>query len=155
VSDAVDFELLPIDALREHERVDPAKVQRLADEIRSTGVSEEPIWVARGSHVILNGHHRFAALKALGARRVPAWVVDYASDVVTLDRWTKGPPISKDEVVRRAESGELFPIQTTRHSFSAELPPHPTPLAELMESGTGARAAHAGRSRAARSASRG
>jgi L-serine kinase (ADP) len=133
MSDEVEFELVPIESLKEHERVDPAKVRDLIEHLRATGVSEEPIWVARGSHVILNGHHRYAALKALGARRVPAWVVDYDSDLVSLGRWKEGPAISKEEVVRRARARDLFPVKTTRHSFSAALPPRPTPLSELMD----------------------
>ena len=92
-----------------------------------------PIWVARGTDVILNGHHRTAALRALGALRVPAWVIDYESDLVRIDRWTPGPPISKAEVVRRAREGALFPPQTTRHTLARDLPWRSTPLAELLD----------------------
>ena len=155
MSDVVEFALLPVESLHAHERVDPKKVGRLVLEIRSTGVSEEPIWVARGSGVILNGHHRFAALRALGARRIPAWVVDYETELVSLGRWTPGPPISKAEVVRRARTGDLFPVRTTRHRFLVELPPHPTPLADLLNGAAPRPRAHAGRSASARTASRG
>ncbi|MGA8543253.1 MAG: ParB N-terminal domain-containing protein [Thermoplasmata archaeon] len=131
--DGIAFALLPLDRLRAHERVDPEKVRHLVRELRRTGIFVHPIWVSRGTDVILNGHHRVAALRHLGALRVPAYVVDYDSDLVRLERWTPGPPISKAEVVRRARASELFPVQTTRHRFSAELPPRPTPIAELLE----------------------
>jgi L-serine kinase (ADP) len=68
----------------------------------------------------------------LGAERVPAWVLDYESDLVRLERWHPGPPISKSEVVRRAEEGRLFPPKTTRHRLLLDLPARPTPLAELL-----------------------
>ena len=127
----VEFVLIPIEELTPHERVDPAKVRHLAAELAREGVFEEPVVVARGSNVILNGHHRVAALRSLGADRVPAWCVDYGSEAVALDRWTPGPPISKEEVVRRAAEGRLFPIRTTRHTFRVDPGHRPTPLAEL------------------------
>ncbi|HTW40404.1 MAG TPA: ParB N-terminal domain-containing protein [Thermoplasmata archaeon] len=155
MTDPVEFALVPIESLREHEHVDPKKVERLVKEIRSTGVSQEPIWVARGSGVILNGHHRYAALKRLGARRVPAWVVDYDSDVVSIGRWSPGPEVSKSEVVRRAHAGELFPVQTTRHRLAGELPPRPTPLAELLAPAGRSGRGQSRRGTSARAASRG
>jgi len=129
--DAVVFALLPLDGVRSHERVVARKVRALAADLRRTGVFEDPIWVARGSGVILNGHHRAAALRRLGAARVPAWVLDYEADLVRLGRWNEGPPIAKDEVIRRGQSGELFPPRTTRHTLAVPLPPRPTPLDEL------------------------
>jgi L-serine kinase (ADP) len=133
VSDDVEFALVPLDALRAHERVVPSKVRALQAELRRSGVFVDPVWVARGSLVILNGHHRVAALRGLGAVRIPAWVVEYDSDLVSLGRWTPGPPISKEEVVRHAREGALFPPRTTRHRFSVDLPHQPTPLSELLD----------------------
>ncbi len=132
MTDEVVFALIPIDALRAHEEVVPSKVRALEAVLRRSGVFDNPIWVARGSDVILNGHHRVAALRHLGAQRIPAWVVDYDSTIVSVDRWTPGPAISKTEVVRRAAEGKLFSPRTTRHRFSVELPRRPTPLAELL-----------------------
>jgi L-serine kinase (ADP) len=152
-ADAVVFELVPLASLRPHERVTPSKVRALVQEIRSSGVFEDPIWVARGSGVILNGHHRAAALRRLGAERIPAWVFDYDREAIRLDRWTPGPPISKAEVLRRASEGALFRPRTTRHRVSVELPARPTLLAELMGPKRHPRpAAHARRSAAAGSA---
>jgi L-serine kinase (ADP) len=131
VTATVEFVLIPIDELRPHEQVDPAKVRQLAAELSRAGMFEEPVLVAQGSNVILNGHHRVAALRALGAERVPAWRVDYASDAIDLDRWTPGPPISKEEVVRRASEGRLFPVRTTRHRWRREPGHRPTPLSDL------------------------
>ncbi len=151
--DAVVFALLPLADLRAHERVDARKVRALARELERTGVFEDPIWVARDTGVILNGHHRVAALRRLGAERIPAWVVDYDADIVRLGRWTPGPAISKEEVVRRGRAGEPFPPRTTRHTFAVELPPRPTPLAELLgANGAARRPAHARRAGSGRSA---
>lgn len=125
------FELVAVRRLRIHEETDPVHVAELARAIAEAGVVQEPIWVARGSDVILNGHHRYAALIRLGAVRVPAWVVEYDAPEIRLDRWTPGPPITKEEVVARARAGHLFSIQTTRHTIAAGLPARPTPLTLL------------------------
>ncbi len=128
-----EFQLVPLERLRTHERVDPRKVGELVGELERTGLFSEPIWVARGSWVILNGHHRAEALRRLGAKRVPSWVFDYESDAVELRRWTPGPPIPKAEVVRRAAQGEPFPPKTTRHRITIELPARVVRLEDLLD----------------------
>ncbi len=127
-----EFAFVPIERLRAHEEVEEANVAELVEEIRRAGVFADPIWVSRGSFVILNGHHRVEALKRLHADRAPAWVFDYETDIVTLEPWRPGLPITKAEVVRRARSGALFPPKTTRHHVRSELPSRPTPLADLV-----------------------
>jgi L-serine kinase (ADP) len=126
-----EFRLLPIARLRGHEEHDPAKVDELAREMLRTGRFVDPIWVARDSWVILNGHHRVEALRKLGLKRVPAWILDYDGEHVDLDRWAPGPPIEKREVLDRAHQGQPFPPKTTRHRLRVELPSRSVPLAEL------------------------
>ncbi|MCI4353643.1 MAG: ParB N-terminal domain-containing protein [Thermoplasmata archaeon] len=131
-----EFRLVPVTSLLPHEQVDEADVGRLAREIRTRGLVREPIWVTRAEGVILNGHHRYAALRTLGVRRVPAWVVDYSNPAMALGRWGKGPPLEKDDVIRRARAGALFPPKTSRHVWRGPVPePHPTTLAELQADG--------------------
>ncbi len=125
------FALVPIATLRDHEEVDPEGVDRLVTELREEGRVLDPLWVSEGSFVILNGHHRFQALRRLGAERAPAWVIDYEDPRVHLERWQPDPPIAKAEVVARAIERRPFPPTTTRHSLEFPLPHRPTPLASL------------------------
>ena len=126
-----EFRLLPISILRGHEEHEPEKVDVLIAELRRTGEFVDPIWVARDTWVILNGHHRVEALRRLGMKRIPAWVFDYDGDHVDLGRWSPGPPIDKAEVVHRAHHGRPFPPKTTRHRLRVALPPRSVPLEEL------------------------
>jgi L-serine kinase (ADP) len=137
-----EFALLPIASLKGHERIDEGNLAELIGHLRRSQVLSDPIWVARGSSVILNGHHRVEALRRLGAERVAAWVLDYESDLIHLERWHSGPPIAKSEVVRRAEEGRPFPPKTTRHRLLLDLPARPTPLAELLPRPVARRRAH-------------
>ncbi len=131
MSSEPEFRLLRVDRLRGHEEFDPHKVDELVGELLRTGEFVDPIWVARGSWVILNGHHRVEAVRRLGLKRIPAWVFDYDGDSVDLERWNPGPPIEKSEVVRRAHHGRPFPPKTTRHRLRIDLPRRTVPLAEL------------------------
>jgi hypothetical protein len=128
------FELVDPRRLRIHEQVDPGLIEFLERAIESEGILWDPIWVARanGFDVVLNGHHRFRALKRLGARRIPAFVFDYSDPIVKLDRWGEGPPVTKEEVLRRAKRRQPFPPKTTRHTILVELPKRPTKLADLL-----------------------
>ncbi len=129
---APEFELVPIEKLHSHEEIDEDNVAELLQELTRSGVFADPIWVSRGSYVILNGHHRVEALRRIGAHRVPAWLLDYETDLVGLEPWRPGLPITKAEVVRRGLAGHLFPPKTTRHKVRAELPARPTPLTDLV-----------------------
>jgi len=127
-----EFALLRISVLKVHERIDETNLAELIAHLRRSQVLSDPIWVARGSSVILNGHHRVEALRRIGADRVPAWVLDYESELIHVERWRSGPPIAKSEVIRRAEEGRPFPPKTTRHRLLLDLPARPTPLSELL-----------------------
>lgn len=133
MSDSPEFRLVPLARLKAHERYDEGNVRQLVEEIRAKGVFADPIWVARKSYVILNGHHRVEAARRLGMPHVPAWVIDYDCDLISLEPWSPGPPIAKSEVVRRALAGDLFPPKSTRHRLKVDLPERSIPLAELVD----------------------
>lgn len=127
------FEWWPVDQILVHERCDALRVDMVMRQMRRMGVCEAPLWVDRSTHVLLDGHHRLAALRQLGAKRVPVWVFDYQDDsVISLGRWSAGPAIGREEVVRRARAGELYPPKTTRHTVHVTLPAHPVPLSEAL-----------------------
>jgi L-serine kinase (ADP) len=128
----VEFVYLPMEMLLEHEETEPDRVAEVRGDIERRGVVDEPILVARESHVVLNGHHRFAALRALRARWVPVYLVDYSHAGVLLERWGPGPALRKEEVVDTARAGRLFPPKTTRHRLLFDLPHRPTPLDRLL-----------------------
>jgi hypothetical protein len=151
------FELVDPRRLRIHEEVDPEHVQFVERSIEEEGVLWNPIWVARvnGFDVILNGHHRYQALVRLGARKIPAFVVDYDDSMVRLDRWGEGPPVTKEEVIRRARRRTPFPPKTTRHTILVELPKRPVRLEELVDRPPSRKRAGPRPSRAARARAEG
>ena len=119
------FELVPgLDRLRPHEAIDETAVQAIIADLHIRRVFREPIWIARDSNVILNGHHRWAAMRAIGARRIPASVFDYlGDDTIHLDRWTPGEPISKSEVVEAESHRPPLPAEDDATASRRSSPP--------------------------------
>ncbi|NPV70958.1 MAG: ParB N-terminal domain-containing protein [Firmicutes bacterium] len=125
------FRLLRLCGLKAHEHVDQRHLLELADEIRRDGELRQPVLVDERSMVILDGHHRVAALKRLGCLLVPSYLVDYSDDQITV--WPRRPdiPITKQNVVRMGLNGTLYPPKTSRHEWPLIPPPAPVPLERL------------------------
>jgi hypothetical protein len=130
---SVRFEVLEITRLHGHERIRPALLEQLTEQIRKDGYLRRPILVADGDLVILDGHHRVEAVRALGARRIPAYLVEYFSDIVQLSTWPDAVVfvVTKEDVIRRGRTGDLFPPKTSRHTMTISLEDRPTDLEDL------------------------
>src|SRR5207247_11440092 len=84
---SVRFEVFEIGRLHGHERIRPALLEQLTEQIRRDGYLRRTLLVADRDFVILDGHHRLDAIRAVGARRIAAYLVDYVSDMVRLGTW--------------------------------------------------------------------
>lgn len=123
----------PIGWLKAHEQYVEARVVELLERFQRTGCVDYAVVVDRLSGTIIDGHHRFEALRRLGAALVPVHLVDYMDPAITVRCWREGEPApSKQEVVARAAKGLLYPPKTTRHDFVRVLHPVDAPLAQLM-----------------------
>ena len=120
-----DIDLLPIPELKAHEEVLPDRVSRIKEEILETGTMLTPLWIDETNKVVLNGHHRLAALKELGCDYAPALLVDYDNWGVTVDICPGAviDSISKTAVIEAALSGRLFPPRSSLHSLNF-IPPN-------------------------------
>jgi hypothetical protein len=127
------LELVDIETIRLHEEHVTETVLRLASKIEEEGVVLQAVLIEGRHKVLLDGHHRLEALRRLGCRRVPAYVVDYDDPAIQLTTWPGALPvaITKDDVVALALSGRKYPPKTTRHRLSQSLPPVAVPLEEL------------------------
>lgn len=127
------YTLLPVERLSPHEHVEESDVKRLVSQIKADEAVHEPVLVDRATDVILDGHHRFAALQHLGCRLVPCYRVDYLEPTILVERWGKRELMDKNELLRGALAGERFPVKTSRHRMLFALPPRTTPLSRLRE----------------------
>ncbi|QOJ79332.1 ParB N-terminal domain-containing protein [Infirmifilum lucidum] len=109
--------LLNIYLIKPHEMYIEERVRAIMEDMTGRGVLIKPVVVERGEFVLLDGHHRFEALKRLGISIIPAVLVDYWDPRIVVKSWVNGATCSKQEVIRRALRGDLFPPRTTRHVF--------------------------------------
>ncbi len=128
---ALAFGFLELSALLGHEQTLPGYLAGLTEEIRQDGELRQPIIVDRHSLVILDGHHRAAALKSLGCSLIPVYLVDYFHPAISVLPRRPDVPVTKETVVRTGLSGKLFPPKTSRHVFPTQPQARPTPLDAL------------------------
>jgi len=109
--------LLPINQLKNHEAVYQGQVRKLVREISRDGCLKNPVVADKKTKVLLDGHHRVAALKKLGVRKAPVFLVDYKSRriKVYLRRKELMADLIKEAVVKVGLSDRVFPYKTTRH----------------------------------------
>ena len=71
--------LVELRKLKAHEEVDFKHLKELKKEIFSDKILKFAVAVDKDTNIILDGHHRFNALKELGCKRIPAVFVDLNS----------------------------------------------------------------------------
>lgn len=113
-SEGVAFDLVNVGQLYPHEQVVERNVDVLVNELALARVLHNPLIVGSNSFVILDGHHRFGALRRLGFSFVPVVFVREDERFLSLSSRRDNFNVSIEEVVRMAHSGLLFPPKTTR-----------------------------------------
>lgn len=121
------WELLP------HEKVEISSVELVMKIISRERALRVPVLVEAKHGIILDGHHRFEAIRKMGASYVPVFIVDYDSEDISVFPRRKDVYVSKQEVVRRALRGELYPFKSTRHVLKGGIPCSIIYLEEIFE----------------------
>lgn len=116
----VHFEIVESARLRPHEEVEEPRVALVIAALRKLSEVRDPVIADAVTGVILDGHHRWHALRRMGYLRVPVAFVDYHDPRIRVASWraSETPP-TKDEVLAMALSGRQYPPKTTRHVFPA------------------------------------
>src|SRR5579872_3408363 len=85
----LELSILPLKDIKPHEETIPELLDSLTRDLRRTELQRDPILVDKKTHVALDGMHRRAALKALGAKYAVCAEYDYLSKDVKLERWLR------------------------------------------------------------------
>jgi ParB-like chromosome segregation protein Spo0J len=110
-----EAKLAELDKLRQHEEVDPAHLRELKEEIKSDKILKLAIVVDLNTNVILDGEHRFSALKELGCKKIPVVYVDYNSPDIEVRTWRSNPHLTKKGVIEAGLGGKKLPPKTSKH----------------------------------------
>jgi len=117
--------LLPIDELKPHEKGSPVYLKLLKKEILGDGVLKYPIIADEKTRVILDGMHRWLALKSLGYTLIPVILVDIFQNPKIrvgkrrIHQYTSNSngEITIERVISAGLSGRLMKPRSTRHFF--------------------------------------
>lgn len=122
-----------MEVLHPHEALIPELLKETREAIEQDGFVASPLLVEETHHIILDGHHRYQALKELGCRRIPVFLADYADPAITLETWPGAivERVTKEEVVEKVLAGDVYPPKTTRHRVRDSLPPRRVSLDDL------------------------
>jgi L-serine kinase (ADP) len=128
-----EFELITPRLLRPHEEIDPARLDRLVEEIRNAGIFYPPVLIDRETRVILDGHHRWNAATRLSLALLPCYSVRYLDDpgIRVMSR-RPGIEVTKQSVIDTALSGRTYPHKTTRHMYDLPEWIEPVALSRLV-----------------------
>ena len=78
ISSLKDLRILPIERLILHEAHDPGRLARLRERMKAEGVQRNPVIISphEENYLVLDGAHRFQALKGLGCKFVLAQLAE-------------------------------------------------------------------------------
>ncbi len=83
--------LMPVDKLIPHEEIVEGRLKDLVEQFKRDNAVDMPIVVApipgTDKYLIVDGHHRWAAVKAMGLNKIPCIIIDYFSREVELKTW--------------------------------------------------------------------
>lgn len=118
------YELIETREIKALEYVFPHHLRNLTDMILKLGYMTTPLIITKEHNIVLDGSHRHIFLLQQRFKFAPVIYVDYNNPDVRVGTHLmhhhiiedkKG--ISKEEVIHRGITGDLFPPRTTRHFF--------------------------------------
>ncbi len=117
--------LMPINELKPHEKGSPLYLEILKREILNDGFLKYPIIADEKTHVILDGMHRWLALKNLGYTHIPVMLIDAFQNPIIrvgtrrIHRYAcnSNHEIPIEKVISAGLSGCLMKPKSTRHFF--------------------------------------
>jgi hypothetical protein len=97
-----------------HEKVNKKGINQLNNYISNNHpeIILPSILICNKTNVIIDGHHRFHALKLLNIDLIPVSLINYNSDLILTNEENS---LSKKEIIDSAKNKNIFPPRTSRH----------------------------------------
>ena len=110
-----DVKMIDIDPLNPHEKIIEEKKISLVKFIKSyeSYYIISSIVCCHESLLVIDGHHRYFALKELGFKKVPVTLIDYKSDSIRTGIMN---PLDKKFIVDVGKSSTLLEPKSTEHA---------------------------------------
>jgi len=125
------MKFIKIDRLICIEKFGPKKVKKLKNKILKDGVWIRPICIDKKRFLIMDGHHRFEVAKQLGFKYIPCKLYSYSE--VEVRSMRKNHTITKELIIKKVLSGDVYPYKTVKHKFPGGYPCSDVPIEVLLE----------------------
>ncbi|MDD1775755.1 MAG: ParB N-terminal domain-containing protein [Candidatus Methanomethylicus sp.] len=99
--------VISLDIIKPHEEYDDRILDEIQDSFSLGGVVRDPILVDSSSYMILDGTHRYWALKKLGCQSIPVALYSYMSDSVKIGCWYRCLEICDLKIYRKGNHSKL------------------------------------------------
>ncbi len=113
--EAMDVYLVELDKLSQHEEIDTQLLESIMNEIESSRILERAIVADKNTNIIVDGEHRYAALKRLGCRIIPVIYVDYNSPSILVQSWHEGKKLTKKDIIEAGLRDKKLPPKSSKH----------------------------------------
>ena len=79
--------MIDMDELKPHEEIVEATVTKLVNAVQSEGLLRDPLMIDKESYVVLDGMHRYNALRRMKCHFAPCCLLDYNSPLIKVGAW--------------------------------------------------------------------
>jgi hypothetical protein len=124
--------LVRIDLLKHIEAFSEKRVSNIKQKMLDSGIWQKPISIDQEHLLILDGQHRYEVALALGLKYIPCEFFDFNDDELLVWSLRKEYEVSKQLVIERALSGNIYPYKTAKHKFPRKVEKVMIPLEELQ-----------------------
>ena len=110
---------IDINLLFPHEQViaDKKEILKTNLKYKDDSVIISSIIICSESKMIIDGHHRYFALKELRLEKIPVTMINYFSDKIITD---KNDSLMKYDIIENALNGKLYEPKSTKHLIYCE-----------------------------------